>query len=141
MPAHIPSNHTLAWPSSTAIVLAQADSVLLSAPGFLVRQQALEALSFSAQAVLGPPQPVLMVRQAVGEIGHEERPLFQTDDLVPQLLGTGLAPHSPSWKVQTRGGVSSCDGQDGRAGHRQARVSAAWSGGAGNRGVATSAAT
>lgn len=34
-------------------------------PGLRIRQQ---ALGFSAQVLFGPPQPVLMVRQAVGEI-------------------------------------------------------------------------
>jgi hypothetical protein len=58
--------------------------------GSLIGQQALEALG----AVVSPPQPVLMV-QAVGEIGHVERPLFQTHDLVPQLLEPGHVPHSP----------------------------------------------
>src|SRR5450756_1453579 len=63
------------------------------APGFLFGEQALEALRFVGQALLRPPQPVLMLRNAVGEIGHVERPLFQADDLVPKLLDTGHAPH------------------------------------------------
>ena len=60
--------------------------------GFLIGQQAFVELGFEAQAIVGLPQPILMVQQPVGEIGHEERPLFQADDLVPQLLETEFMP-------------------------------------------------
>ena len=87
--AMAPARYRRGWAAfESDIVFAQADVFLLAAPGFLIGQQALDALGFSAQALFGPPQPVLMVRQAVGEISHVERPLFQADDLVPQLLET-----------------------------------------------------
>jgi hypothetical protein len=88
--AMAPARYRRGWAAfESDIVFAQADVFLLAAPGFLIGQQALDALGFSAQALFGPPQPVLMVRQAVGEISHVER----TNNLVltPKLLRSDVS--------------------------------------------------
>ena len=63
------------------IVFEQSDVVLFSSAGIPHRSAGVDALGFEAQAAVGPQQPILMLQQAVGEIGRVECPLFQADDL------------------------------------------------------------